>query len=151
MATRRLLLTLLLITCTFFTMHTVASAHGTGGDVQPPLLGPAPVTNGTVTAAAACAGGPTIDGITLDECITRNFTVGGTGKAVTVWYTKNVATAMRTEDGTTYTLEHWINSDGEAEQVAEWFEEAWQRYFADSGHHLYDTGCSNNLDRKSVV
>ena len=146
MATKRLLLTLLLITCTFFTMRSVASAHGTSGDLQPPLLGPAPMTNGTVTAAAACAGGPTIDGITLDECITRNFTVGGTGKSVTVWYTKNVATAMRTEDGTTYTLEHWINSDGEAEQVAEWFEEAWQRYFADSGHHLYDTGCSNNLN-----
>jgi len=124
-------------------MYNAATAHG---DNPPPPDQLPPVQVNGASVYAACAGGPVIDGITLDECITRNFTVGGVGKSIRVWYTKNVATANRTEDGVDYTLEHWINSDAEAQQVAEWFEEAWQRYFADSGHHLYDTGCGNRVN-----
>ena len=140
MNTQRLfVLTLALFAC--LSLYRVAAAHGDNPPLPPDPLTPVQVNGAGVHAA--CAGGPVIDGITLDECITRNFTVGGAGKSIRVWYTKNVATANRTEDGVDYTLEHWINSDAEAQQVAEWFEEAWQRYFADSGHHLYDTGCGN--------
>ncbi|MCP4361967.1 MAG: VWA domain-containing protein, partial [Chloroflexi bacterium] len=102
--------------------------------------------NGRNTHRAPCSGGPVIDGITLDECIVRNFTVDGTSKSITVWYTKDTTEAVRTVDGNPVTLQHWINSDAEATQVAQWFEEAWQRFFADSGHHLYDTGCGNNVN-----
>lgn len=124
-------------------VYRIASAHGDTPHPPEPL--PPVQVNGS-SVHAACAGGPVIDGITLDECITRNFTVGGVGKSIRVWYTKNATTANRTEDGVDYTLEHWINSDAEAQQVAEWFEEAWQRYFADSGHHLYDNGCGNMVN-----
>jgi len=118
------------------------SAHD-GHDHTVPTDLPAVAPSGV---AAACAGGPTIDGVLLDECITRAFVVGGTNKTVRVWYTKATTAATRDEDGTTYNLEHWIDSDAQAQQVAAWFEDAWQRYFADSGHHLYDTGCSNTVN-----
>lgn len=124
-------------------VYRIASAHGDAP--HPPEPMPPVQVNGS-SVHAACAGGPVIDGVTLDECITRNFTVGGVGKSIRVWYTKNTTTVNRTVDGVTYTLSHWINADSEAEQVAEWFEEAWQRYFADSGHHLYDTGCGNMVN-----
>ena len=124
-------------------IYRVASAHG---DNPPPPDQLPPVQVNGAGVHAACAGGPVIDGITLDECITRNFTVGGVGKSIRVWYTENATTANRTQDGVDYTLEHWINSDAEAQQVAEWFEEAWQRFFADSGHHLYDNGCGNMVN-----
>jgi hypothetical protein len=116
-----------------------ASAHDDGTPHPEPANLPQVAPAGV---AAACAGGPTIDGITLDECVDRTFTVGGVNKTVRVWYTKVANTATRTEDGTTYTLEHWIDTDAQAQQVAAWFEDAWQRYYADSGHHLYDNGCS---------
>ncbi len=102
--------------------------------------------NATTLHQPACPGGPVIDGITLDECIVRNFNVNGAAKSITVWYTKNEVTANRDVDGVNVTLRHWINSDAEALQVAEWFEEAWQRYHTDSGHHLYDTGCGGNVN-----
>ncbi len=50
------------------------------------------------------------------------------------------------EDGVTYTLRHWIDTDAQAQQVAAWFEDAWVRFFTDSGHHLYDNGCGNTLN-----
>ena len=53
-----------------------------------------------------------------------------------------MSVTTRIEDGTTYNLQHWITSDAQAQQVAAWFEDAWVRYFTDSGHHLYDNGCS---------
>jgi len=139
---RWLSLALVLFAC--LGIYNVAAAHGDNPPLPPDQL-PAVEVNGA-GIHAACAGGPVIDGITLDECITRNFTVGGIGKSIRVWYTKNPVTANRTEDGVDYVLQHWINSDAEAQQVAEWFEEAWQRYFADSGHHLYDTGCGNMVN-----
>ncbi|GIV73494.1 choice-of-anchor X domain-containing protein [Caldilinea sp.] len=135
---------LLAIVIVFFVClagYRIATAHG--DEPHPP---PTDTTGEPVQGAgvhAACPGGPTIDGITLDECITRTFLVGGVNKTIRVWYTKNATTATRTVDGSPVTLEHWITQDSQAQQVAAWFEEAWLRYFADSGHHLYDTGCGN--------
>jgi hypothetical protein len=96
--------------------------------------------------AAACSGGPIIDGVTLDECVVNNFTVGGNPRSITVWYTQNTATATRIVDGNPVVLEHWITADAQAQDVADWAEEAWQRYFADSGHEPFHDGCSNNLN-----
>jgi len=128
----------------------VASAHG---DTPHPLPADMPVVPvDSAGVHAACPGGPVIDGITLDECITRTFNVGGVNKTVRVWYTKNQVTANRTEDGIDYVLEHWIDSDAQAQQVAAWFEDAWRRFHADSAHtpsgsrHLYDNGCGNTLN-----
>lgn len=117
----------------------VVTAHDDGTVHPEPANLPAVAPAGV---AAACAGGPTIDGLLLDECVDRTFSVGGVNKTVRVWYTKVVSATTRIEDGTTYNLQHWINSDAEAQQVAAWFEDAWQRYYADGGHHLYDNGCS---------
>lgn len=103
--------------------------------------------NVPVVQAAPCSGGPTIDGITLDECIVRNFTVNGNARSITVWYTKNPTTASREVDGATLTLEHWIDSDAQAEDVADFAELAWQSYFADSGGvEPFIDGCANNLN-----
>ncbi len=96
---------------------------------------------------APCAGGPVIDGITLDECYIHNFNVNGDAKTIRVWYTKDTTEATREVDGSDVTLQHWITSDAQAVQVAQWFQEAWVRYNADSGgHHLYDKGCSNTVN-----
>ncbi len=107
----------------------------------PPILqaGPADIT-------AACAGGPVIDGVTLDECYDESFLVGGVTKTIRVWYTNVHTTATRTQDGTTYTLEHWIDTDLQAQQVAAWGRQAWERYYFIFGHHPYDTGCSNRIN-----
>ena len=101
---------------------------------------------GVRSVTAACPGGPTIDGLLLDECVTRTFPVGGVDKTIKVYYTKVMSTTPRMEDGVNYNLQHWINSDAEAEQVAAWFQDAWQRFHTDSGHHLYDDGCSNTIN-----
>ena len=121
--------------------YRIAAAHGDEPHPHPADAASEPVQGAGVHAA--CPGGPTIDGVTLDECVTRTFLVGGVNKTIRVWYTKNQTTATRTVDGNTVTLEHWITQDNQAQQVAAWFEEAWLRFFADSGHHLYDTGCGN--------
>jgi len=71
---------------------------------------------------APCAGGPVLDGVTLDECFDESFTVGGTTKTVRVWYTNVVSTVQRTVDGTTYNLTHYVNNDAEAQDVARWGE-----------------------------
>ncbi|MBA3531405.1 MAG: hypothetical protein H0T73_05730 [Ardenticatenales bacterium] len=97
-------------------------------------------------AAAPCTGGPTIDGILLDECVVESFTVGGTNKTITVWYTQNATTATRMVDGSSVTLEHWIDTDAQAQQVADWGREAWERFFTIFGRHPYDTGCGNNIN-----
>ena len=96
---------------------------------------------------APCSGGPTIDGITLDECVTNTFTVGGDSKSITVWYTKNTTSATRTmEDGTTRTMQHWINNDSEAQDIADWGQEAWELFYDIFNHHPYNNGCSDNID-----
>ncbi len=95
---------------------------------------------------APCAGGPVIDGVTLDECFDETFSVGGTTKTVRVWYTNNVSTVQRTVDGTTYNLTHWVNNDTQPQQVAQWAREAWQRYWEIFGRHPYDNGCGNRIN-----
>ena len=107
----------------------------------PRSIGPQPES-----ITGACAGGPTIDTVLLDECYQHNFTLNGNSRRVTVWYTKNVITATRDIDGTPTQLFHWITSDNQAVSVGQWAEESWRRYFADSGHEPYIDGCSNNLN-----
>lgn len=131
----------------------VVLAHGGEHHYHPPDL---PAATGASAASAtvpfelaptaACAGGPTIDGILLDECLVRSFVIDGVTKSVTVWYTKNPVTATRMVNGSPVVLSHWINTDAQAQQVAAWFETAWRRYHTDSGHHLYDIGCSDNVN-----
>ena len=96
--------------------------------------------------AAACAGGPTIDDVTLDECYDETFTVGGVTKTVRVWYSKTVHTSSRTVDGSPVSLTHYINSDAEAIQVAQWGREAWEKYYDVFGHHPFNDGCSNRIN-----
>ncbi len=98
------------------------------------------------TPDAPCSGGPTIDGVLLDECFDETFTVGGTTKTIRVWYTNNVSTVQRTVDGTTYNLTHWVNNDTEPQDVAQWGREAWERYWEIFGHHPYDNGCGNRIN-----
>lgn len=101
----------------------------------------------SIVEAAPCAGGPTIDGITLDECFVRTFQVNGNTRTITVWYTKNTTTATREVDGTTLTLQHWIANDTQAQAVADFAQLAWQSYTADSGGiEPFITGCNNNLN-----
>ncbi len=81
------------------------------------------------SVTAPCSGGPTIDGILLDECVDRTFTIGTESYTVRVYYTKNTTAATRPDgSGGTLTLQHWINSDAEAATVAQWGENAWRRY-----------------------
>jgi hypothetical protein len=97
--------------------------------------------------AAACAGGPTIDGVLLDECYDETFLVGGVNKTIRVWYTNIVSSVVRTrEDGTTVTLTHYISTDAQAVQVAQWGRQAWERYYAIFNRHPYDTGCGNRIN-----
>ena len=102
-------------------------------------------TDSITTIEANCAVGPNpiIDGIELNECVTNTFNVGGVDRTVRVYYTKNPVTATRMVDGNPVVLSHWIDTDAQATQVANWFEDAWRRYFADSGHHLYTNGCGS--------
>jgi hypothetical protein len=95
---------------------------------------------------APCPGGPVIDGITLDECFIENFNVGGDAVSIRVWYTKNPVTATRDVEGTIHVLEHWINADAEAQQVAAWGREAWEQYFTIFGRHPYVNGCGNRIN-----
>lgn len=136
--------------------QTEAFAHGAGYTGLPGLqtvdtrdhANFRSVRSGISAAAlyAPCGGGPVIDGITLDECYVHAFNVNGDDKTITVWYTKNPVEATREVDGSDVTLQHWINSDAEAVQVAQWFQEAWIRFHTDSGHHLYDSGCGDNVN-----
>lgn len=159
--TRLLLLTALVTLGLALSTHVVLAHDGSHeGEHQyrpvdlPSLLDPTVSGEMPVSAAAqadfgpaaACSGGPVIDGILLDECVVNTFSVDGVDKSVTVWYTQNAVTATRMVDGSPVVLSHWINTDAEAQQVAEWFENAWERFYTDSGHHLYDTGCDNNVN-----
>lgn len=98
------------------------------------------------SAANLCPGGPTVDGILLDECVIENFTVGGDAKSITVYYTKNISTVYRIVGTEKYTLTHGITSDQQAINVATWGSEAWQRYHEIFGRHPYEIGCSDNIN-----
>ena len=93
-----------------------------------------------------CGGGPTIDGVLLDECVDNTFLVGGVNKTVRVWYTNVHTAASRTQDGTLYNLEHWVDTDAQATQVAAWSRDAWERYYFIFNHHPFDTGCGNRIN-----
>ena len=108
--------------------------------VTSPLLGD------VISPNTACSGGPVIDGVTLDECVDNTFTVGGVTKTVRVWYTKNVSTVQRTVKGVVYNLTHYINSDSEAQDVAQWGREAWERYYEVFGHHPFNDGCGDRIN-----
>lgn len=95
---------------------------------------------------APCSGGPVIDGITLDECYIESFTVGSASKSIRVWYTKNPVTATRIVEGNPVVLSHWINTDAQAQQVAVWGRQAWERYWAIFGRHPYDNGCGDRIN-----
>lgn len=135
-----------------------ALAHSRIEAAGPPLALASPSQAAAQTAAqpaaptAACSGsGYTVDNYALDTCYPHSFTVGGTTKSVSIWYSTVVSNVTRYVDGNPTTLQHWINNQSEAQQVAEWFEDAWLRYYADSdsagvAHHLYDNGCGDNVN-----
>jgi hypothetical protein len=107
-----------------------------------PALGIGSFKATPVALAAACAGGPVIDGITLDECVDHSFTIGSNTRNVRVWYTNNQVTANREVDGVTKVMSHWVADDNQPFQVAQAVETAWRRVFLDSGHEPYINGCS---------
>ncbi len=114
--------------------------------IDPPVVQAAGTPEGGAAPDAPCAGGPVIDGVTLDECFIETFMVGGASKSIRVWYTNNPITATRIVDGNPVTLMHWIDTDAQAQQVAAWGREAWQRYWEIFGHHPYDTGCGDRIN-----
>lgn len=120
------------------------SEPGLGADRT--VLLSSPLSQGSSVIHGACPGGPVIDGVTLDECVDNSFSVGGTTKTVRVWYTKNVSTVQRTVDGTVYDLTHYIDNDTQAENVAQWGREAWQRYYQVFGRHPWNVGCGDRIN-----
>lgn len=128
------------------TLATPTMDHGAAVTASEEKKGEAAIEPAAETLTAACPGGPTIDGITLDECYVENFVVGGNNRSITVWYTKNPVTATRTVDGVTRTMEHWINTDAQAQQVAAWGREAWVHYHLIYGRDPYITGCGGNIN-----
>jgi hypothetical protein len=144
----RLLLVIGLLSVTgllfgFTSSPALGSAPASGVvDVKAALIASSPLQN----INAACSGGPTIDDVTLDECFDETFIVGGTTKTVRVWYTKVVHTSVRNDKGTIYNLTHYINSDAEAQDVAQWGREAWELYYEVFGHHPYNNGCGDRIN-----
>jgi len=117
------------------------SVH-TSDELEAPAKVTALDSGPSVAPSAPCPGGPTIDGILLDECVVHNLTVAGDAKTITVWYTKNPVTTTRA--GVGRDLEHWINTDAQAQQVADWAEDAWQRYHVVFGRHPWH--CTDNMN-----
>jgi len=123
-------LSLLLLAAGLSTSMPVASAQepGPGADKMDGDIGLEAAPVSPAAPSASCAGsGPTVDGVALNECAGVDFTVGGDNKSIGVWYTKVVSTATRIVDGTPVTLRHWINTDAQAQQVAAWGQEAWEK------------------------
>jgi hypothetical protein len=130
-----------------FVAGSYAPARASAGDLSSQKSQPAgEQPGGAQSPQALCSGGPTIDGILLDECFVESFMVGAASKSVTVWYTNNMASATRVVDGTTYTLVHGVTNDTLPQQVAGWGHEAWTRYYEIFNHHPFDTGCGNNIN-----
>ena len=98
------------------------------------------------TPEALCPGGPVIDGVTLDKCVDETFMVGGTTKTIRVWYTTNVSTVQRTVDDVVYDLTHYVDNDTQAQNVAHWGREAWERYWEIFSRHPYNDGCDNRIN-----
>lgn len=121
---------------------SVAPPHEQGVGERP--LPAAPSNEQGVGVAAACSGGgPTVPGpVTLNLCYAHNFTVGGNARSISTWYITN--TTVYTVGTKVY--RHWIAGESQAQAVAEAAEDAWQRFFLDSGHEPYLTGCGSNLN-----
>ncbi|MBU0510776.1 MAG: hypothetical protein KKD28_05530, partial [Chloroflexi bacterium] len=99
-----------------------------------------PFDNKPYALAATCANSYTADGVPLDQCYGQTFTIGGNTRSVSIHYT-----LTSTHSGSPH--DHWINSLAEAQDVADWAQEAWERYFVDSGGvEPYFTGCGGNID-----
>lgn len=88
---------------------------------------------------ATCTNSHHADGVPLDQCFGQTFTIGANTRSVSIYYTLN-----STHNGTGHN--HWINTAAEAEDVADWAQQAWEGYFADSGVEPYTTGCDGNID-----
>ena len=88
---------------------------------------------------AACAGGPTIDGVLLNECYIESFLVGGVSKSIRVWYTKTHTAASRVVDGNTVNLQHWIDTDAQAQLVAQRGREAFYHCRQRGAHRRIDS------------
>jgi hypothetical protein len=118
------------------------SAQGASAGARPPAQ-EALRSASPAEPDAPCPGGPTIDGIVLDECYVESFSVGGGTKSITVWYTKNQVVATRVlTNGIAY-LEHWIDSDAQAQQAAAWGRQAWEQYYEIFNRHPYHGSCDN--------
>jgi hypothetical protein len=99
---------------------------------------------------AACDGGsaPAVEGISLEECYQRNFTVGGNARKIRVWYTTDTDTY--TVDDVDYV--HGIAGESQAEDVADAVQESWEAVFVHSAlggntpHEPYIDGCSSVLN-----
>jgi hypothetical protein len=80
----------LLALIAFTASASVASAHSAFGHADPTRMADIDhVAYGPASATENCTGGPTIDGILLNECLVRSFVIGPDTKSITVWYTKN--------------------------------------------------------------
>ncbi len=89
---------------------------------------------------ATCTHSHDVGGVPLDQCYGQTFTIGSNTRSVSIYYT-----LTSTHDGTPHN--HWINSAAEAQDVADWAQEAWERYYQDSGGvEPYTTGCDGNID-----
>lgn len=88
---------------------------------------------------ATCTNSHTADGVPIDQCYPQTFTIGANTRSVSVFFTLSHA-----HDGTPHN--HGIDNLGEAQDVADWAQEAWERYHADSGVEPYITGCGGNID-----
>lgn len=96
--------------------------------------------NGPYALAATCAHTYDADGVPLPSCYGQTFTIGGNTRSVSIYYTTST-----THGGNPHN--HWINNQTEAEDVADWAQQAWERYYADSGGvEPWTTGCGGNLD-----
>lgn len=99
-----------------------------------------PITaNALFAPEATCTHTHDADGVPLDQCYGQTFTIGTNTRSVSVYYTLST-----THDGSPHN--HWINSLAEAQDVADWAQEAWERYYQDAGVEPYTTGCGGNID-----
>jgi len=95
--------------------------------------------NEPYSPTATCTHSHSADGVPLDQCYGQTFTIGGNTRSVSVYYT-----LTSTHGGNPHN--HWINSAAEAQDVADWAQESWERFYQDSGVEPYITGCGGNID-----
>ncbi|MFN2110152.1 MAG: hypothetical protein ACK2UI_10860, partial [Anaerolineae bacterium] len=133
---RRILPLLLTLALLFLSISGVAAKRWTTVDAVGTIP---PVGNALLAPAATCTNSYDADGVPLDLCYGQTFTIGGNTRSVSIHYT-----LTSTHDGSPHN--HWINSAAEAQDVADWAQEAWERYYADTGVEPWITGCDGNID-----